>query len=199
MKRVFSERPSPAIIVAVVALVAALAGTAIAGPSAGTSAITKAKVKKIANKQIDKRFPLGSASIADAAVTTPKLADGAVTTPKLGEGAVTTPKLGDGSVTGAKLGGVVTRTSSVPLVDGAGNVTEVACQPGEKLIGGGGLVAGGSGNLDYNLQSSRPQPTLGDAGIPNDGDPFGAWRVAGHNAAGGGGDTTLHAFATCLQ
>jgi uncharacterized protein (DUF2141 family) len=49
--------PSPAIVVAVLALVAALAGTAVA-EQATTSALTKKKVKKIANKQIDKRFPI---------------------------------------------------------------------------------------------------------------------------------------------
>jgi hypothetical protein len=56
-------RPSPAMVVAVVALVAAVAGTAIAGPGASTSAISKSKVKKIANKQINKRLPLTGADI----------------------------------------------------------------------------------------------------------------------------------------
>ena len=56
-------RPSPAILVAVVALVAAVAGTAIADQGASTSAIKKGKVKKIANKQINKRLPLTGADI----------------------------------------------------------------------------------------------------------------------------------------
>jgi hypothetical protein len=84
MSGIARRRPSPAIIVAVVALVAALAGTAVAGPGAETSKITKAKVKKIANKQINKRLPWKTADIADDAVTTPKLANGAVVSPKLG-------------------------------------------------------------------------------------------------------------------
>lgn len=50
-------RPSPAIIVAVMALVAALAGTAIAGPTASTS-VSKKKTrqisKKITNNKINK-------------------------------------------------------------------------------------------------------------------------------------------------
>jgi hypothetical protein len=50
-------------LVAVLALVAAVAGTAIAGPGASTSAISKSKVKKIANKQINKRLPLTGADI----------------------------------------------------------------------------------------------------------------------------------------
>ena len=68
--------------IALVALVAAVAGTAVAGPGADTSKVTKAKVKKVANKQINKRLPWKTADIADAAVTTPKIADGAVTSGK---------------------------------------------------------------------------------------------------------------------
>ena len=57
------RRPSPAILVAVIALVAALAGTALAGPDATTSAITKKKAKKIARKESSKYF---EANIGDA-------------------------------------------------------------------------------------------------------------------------------------
>jgi type II secretory pathway pseudopilin PulG len=52
-------RPSPAIVVAIMALVAAVAGTAVAGPGATSSKITKKKVTKIAqnvaNQQISAR------------------------------------------------------------------------------------------------------------------------------------------------
>jgi hypothetical protein len=54
MKRLKFGRPSPAILVAVVALVAALAGTAVAGPGAETSKLTKAKVKLVSQKQARK-------------------------------------------------------------------------------------------------------------------------------------------------
>jgi hypothetical protein len=77
-------RQSPVMVVAILALVAAVAGTAVAGPGASTSAITKAKVKKVANKQINKRIPWKTGDIADNAVTAAKLAAGAVTAPKLG-------------------------------------------------------------------------------------------------------------------
>ena len=67
MTRIIRSRPSPAIIVAVVALIAALAGTAVAGPGASSSALTKAKVRTIANKQANKALdavlPLGSANL----------------------------------------------------------------------------------------------------------------------------------------
>ena len=51
MKRVF-RRPSPAMVVAIVALIAALGGTAIAG-----GALNKKKVKNISNNQITQRAP----------------------------------------------------------------------------------------------------------------------------------------------
>lgn len=55
-KWIGSGRPSPALIVAVIALVAALAGTALAGTDGLTKAVTKSKVKKIAKTQADKRI-----------------------------------------------------------------------------------------------------------------------------------------------
>jgi hypothetical protein len=55
-RRIRTSRPSPAIIVAVLALIAALAGTAVAGPNASTSAVSKKKVKKIAKKQAVKQI-----------------------------------------------------------------------------------------------------------------------------------------------
>ena len=62
------SRPSPAMVVAVVALSLALAGSAVAGTGALDKAITKSKVKQIskkqANKQIDKRAP--GLSVANA-------------------------------------------------------------------------------------------------------------------------------------
>jgi hypothetical protein len=104
--------PSPALIVAVVALVAALAGTAIADPGASSSKITKAKVKKVANKQINKRLPIETSELADNAVTAPKLA--AINTR---EATVTVPSAGT--------------TYAEVSVD---------CQAGEKLISGGARV-----------------------------------------------------------
>jgi hypothetical protein len=58
-------RPSPAIVVAVLALIAAVAGTAVAGPDATTSALTKSNVKKIAAKQVNALAP----AIADEQIT----------------------------------------------------------------------------------------------------------------------------------
>jgi hypothetical protein len=55
MKRLRIGRPSPALLVAVLALVAGLTGTALAGgPGAVASKLTKSKVKTISQKQANK-------------------------------------------------------------------------------------------------------------------------------------------------
>jgi hypothetical protein len=116
MSRIFHLRPSPAIVVAVLALVAALAGTAIAGQGATTSAVTKAKVKKVANKQINKRIPWKTQDIADNAITAPKL---------------------------GKLTVRQSAAETVPADAAPGNglwqarSAEVSCQSGETALGGG--------------------------------------------------------------
>ena len=126
MRRITAVRPSPAIVVAILALVAALAGTAIAGSTATTSKITKAKVKKVANKQINKRMPWKTNDIANDAITAPKLAAGAVTAGKLG-----------------KLTVRQSETQTVPADASPGNgvfqarSTEVSCQSGETALSGG--------------------------------------------------------------
>jgi hypothetical protein len=90
-------RPSPAIVIAVLALIAALTGTAVAGPDASSSAVNKKKVKKIArkqaNKQINARLPFGTDDIADGAVSRPKLADGAVSGAKVADRSLGTAKV----------------------------------------------------------------------------------------------------------
>ena len=91
MKSTMRRRPSPAIVIAVLALVAALAGTAIAGPPATTS-IGKNQTKKIARqqakkiskrqdeKQDNRNFPVDSSQIEDGAVTSEEVADGSLGT-----------------------------------------------------------------------------------------------------------------------
>jgi len=72
MTRLRRSRPSPALIVAVVALVAALAGTAVAADPLATTSVSKKKTKKIAKKQANKAvdafatatFPIGASELA---------------------------------------------------------------------------------------------------------------------------------------
>jgi len=70
MRRFRKLRSSPALIVAAVALAVAFTATAVAGPQAVISALTKKdkkQVKKIANKQIDKKAPGLSVKSAETA------------------------------------------------------------------------------------------------------------------------------------
>jgi hypothetical protein len=74
MDRIKQARPSPAIVIAVLALVAALAGTAVGGPNATTAAKKlnkkeKKQVKKIFNKQFDNQLPLTGEEIDESTLT----------------------------------------------------------------------------------------------------------------------------------
>jgi hypothetical protein len=67
MTRFKRSRPSPALVVGVLALVAALAGTAVAADPVATTSVSKKKTKKIARNQaikqidlaFDEAFPVG--------------------------------------------------------------------------------------------------------------------------------------------
>jgi hypothetical protein len=86
------KRPSPALVVALVALVAALTGTAWA-------ALGK---NSVGSKQL-KKNSVTAAKIKNNAVTGSKIQNNAVTTSKIKENGVTTSKIQDGAVTGAKV------------------------------------------------------------------------------------------------
>jgi CBS domain containing-hemolysin-like protein len=100
MSRIKHARPSPAILIAVIALVAALAGSAIA--DVATTSLDKndtKKVKKLAKKQAKKQdkkqdqrnFPVDSSQIGRGAVSSAKIGDGAVTSAKIADAAKGVP------------------------------------------------------------------------------------------------------------
>ena len=112
MRRIFSHRPSAAMIVALLALFIALGGVSYGVATIGTGDIKNGAVttKKLKN----------------GAVTTKKLKKGAVTTKKLKNGAVTTKKLRNRAITATKveidgLGGDVINESSLGKVPSAAN------------------------------------------------------------------------------
>jgi hypothetical protein len=133
-------KPSPAMIVALIALFAALGGAsyaaatkigtaqlkngAVTAPKLHRFAVTSTKIatgavngSKIASAAVG-RPQLSAASvtndaIADGAISPEKLETGAVTTEKLVDGAVTTAKLGDGAVESGKLGDLAVTTEKL--------------------------------------------------------------------------------------
>jgi len=190
------RRPSPALVVSVAALVAALAGTAVAADLTATTAakkVTKKKAKRIANRQIDKRLPIGPQGIARSAVTrakivagavsTDKLIDGAVTTAKINNGAVTRTKLGDRSVRSEALGRLFVRRDDQPVAAGTGGTAVAACGANERLISGG--------------TDAESVPNDGTWTITRSGQVGNAWEAAAFN--GGSDEGTLVVRAICLQ
>lgn len=140
MRRLHALRPSPAMVVAVIALIVALAGSAYA---AG----------KIGSKQLKK-----------GAVSTKKIKDDAVTAAKIANNAVTGAKLASGAV------GVVMRQGPpVTITDSAGRL-DANCQPGERATGGGVFNETQVGSLvltsSYPLPNPTSPPSTGDGKTP---------------------------------
>lgn len=80
MKAFAKSRPSPALIVAVIALSMALVGTAVAGTDGLSRAITKSKVKQVAKKQANKAIDRRAPGLAVARADTAGSADNVLAT-----------------------------------------------------------------------------------------------------------------------
>lgn len=112
MNRIKSLRPTPALIVALVALVAAMSGAAVALPGKNTvtsndivtGAVTTKKIAKgaVGSQQILGKSIKGN-RLKDGAIRDKQLADGSVTAAKVADGVIDAAKLADGSVTAAKI------------------------------------------------------------------------------------------------
>ena len=109
------KRPSPAMIVAIVALVAALTGTAFAALGKNT----------VGSKQL-KKNAVTTAKIKTNAVTEAKISNAAVSSGKLKENAVTSDKIAAGAVTGAKVD--VSSLGKVPSATSADVASNLAGQ-----------------------------------------------------------------------
>jgi hypothetical protein len=188
LSRLRPSRPSPAILVAVVALVAAVAGTAVADPVANTSAINKKKVKKIANKAaakaVDAQFPIQESQIADGAVSGAKIADGGVGSADLGANSVGAAKVADNSLGANDLAlddaAFITEATTIAddgtAADNTVNTARVApdCPAGHQAIAGGGNFFGQLVTTDLNLYLTESTPQTG----------FDGWIVGGSNDTG---------------
>ena len=171
MDRIKRYRPTPAMIVAIIALVFALGGTSYAAVvlpagSVGTkqikkNAVTAAKIKAGAVTAVKiKDGSVATAKIADGSVTTPKLADGSVTTPKLADGAVATAKIANDAVTGNQvLESSLGKVPAAANADTLGGVSKSVLGTTIKVIGMGfnprsSTTAYESGAGGYGIYSS---------------------------------------------
>lgn len=173
------RRPSPAMVVAMVALFVSLGGTGYAATKIGT--------KQLKNRAVT------SSKIRNGAVTTAKIRDAAVANPKLAGDSVNGSKVANGSLgagdvaSGTFLGGQVTvqfEQAAADLADGAETSLDVHCPAGRTALGGG---ARGDDTLseETNVGSSRPVISTTNGGAPVDGGTFTGWRTSVQNRPGG--------------
>jgi hypothetical protein len=200
-------KPSPALVISLIALFVALGSGAYAASKIRTQdirdeAVTGKKLAKNAVKSSKtKDGGLKGKDLKDETISESKIGEMAVTTPKLSDGAVTTPKIGDGAVTKEKLGPgaleptVVARTFITNAISGTGEA-EANCNAGETLIGGGGGWTNSAGTA-FSLTDdvSDSSPSAGSDVPTADGASPQAWHVSGVAT----GTKRLLAYAICLS
>jgi hypothetical protein len=136
-------RPSPAMLVALVALFVSLGGVGYAATKIGTAdikdgAVTDTKLHKrsvVTNKI--KTQAVTEAKIAPGAVTSGKLGDLAVGPGKLANESVGTSKLADTSVTASKLAATIDAVQNATIPANSTQEMKATCSPGRQAIAGG--------------------------------------------------------------
>jgi hypothetical protein len=133
MSRRSGIRPTPALVVAVVALVAAMSGAAVALPGKNQvkgNDIAKGAVKAksiakgaVGSKQIKGKSIRGN-RLKDGAIRHKQLREGAVTSAKLLDAAVTTAKILDDAITGEKIAGAA--ITAAKIANGAITAAKIA-------------------------------------------------------------------------
>lgn len=189
-------RPSPALVISLIALFVAMGGT-------GYAAIT-----------------INGKNLKNNSVAGKKLKNGAVTTKKIKNNAVTGAKVKAGTLNGSDfaagtllrgpqgpagkngVNGAATVVYRTFLANTAGNTAlgeaEASCEAGEKLIGGGGgwvndavpatsYVLGGT--LSTNGPSNGSDDPIAEGATP------GGWHVSGRNTSGS--NARMMAYAVC--
>jgi hypothetical protein len=188
--RSLKRKPSPALVIAIMALCVSLVGTAVAVPIATVSLNKNEKKQirkiagKISNKRITKRAPGLTVSAADLAniatlansvandsITTEKLADAAVTPAELADAAVTLAKLAADSVDGTKV--VDNSLLSADLGPNSVTASEIATDAvnaveiADNSIDGGEIINSGLSDVDVGNASGTfvlDAPSIGANG-----------------------------------
>lgn len=187
MRRLVRHRPSPAMIVALVALFVAMSGASYAAILAKNS---------VGPKQLQKD-----------AVRSPKVKDHSLKAIDFAEGQIPAGPQGPKGEQGAPgvVGTVIVRRTDFALPAGAGvgvpgALTSgfVSCAAGEKIIGGSINV---SDPTNSEVRISRPSgdPTSngGNGSIPEDGESFSFWKGTARTTTNVG--ATARVFALCAK
>lgn len=216
MRTISVSRPTPAMIVALVAVILSLGGTSYAAVTMSGkqlkkrsvpadrivgNALTGAQINEarlgivpLANlaKSADQAKVAGTAQTAQSA-TTAKSADSAKTadSAKSADDAKALQGRGPAAFMASQVR-LVTAQSAPVATDTAADVS-AACNPDEKAIGGGAAwqtAAGNVSTLHAPIQVSMPLP--GTAGV----DTMTGWRAVGRNLTGF--NRVLHVYVTCV-
>lgn len=204
MFRRIRKHANPASLIAMVALFAALGGVSyaaatingknikngtIAGKKLKNKAVTGGKVKSdsLTGTQIKESTlsKVPSAGQADNAANAQN-AVAAQTAATVGPDGVGAVALQSGSVTSPKLGSAVRRPLLASIPANSSSLVRAECEPGERVLSGGGVWAGAVGAIAADLHVVHSFPT-------NSND----WSVRVYNGTGDARDFT--AYALCLQ
>ncbi len=162
------RRPSPALIVSLIALTLALGGTSYAAFSVPKNSVGTEQLKK-------------------GAVTTKKIKNGAVTKSKINTSGLTVPNAlhATSATVATSLAGVhYVVSAAIPNPVNTQNGGSVACPTGDDVIAGG---ASGS-TTTQSLNASYPAVVTGTGSVPN------GWDAFMNNTAIAG---TFHVYAIC--
>jgi hypothetical protein len=182
MSRLSGIRPTPALIVAVVALVVAMSGAAVALPGKGQvkgNDIAKGAVKAnsiakgaVGSKQIKGKSIRGNRlkdgairhkQLGAGAVTSVKLLDAAVITAKILDGAITGDKIADAAITAAKIAdGTITSQQVAEGGLDSSNLSDLAVLSTEN--GGPVRLAATEGASEAAARDAAPESTLFEKG-----------------------------------
>jgi hypothetical protein len=192
MRRIVRGRPSPALVVSIVALFVALGGTGYAAFGLPKDSV-------------------GSRQLKAGAVTPSKVANSTIRLFKGQKGVTGVRGLkGDAGVQGLKgdtgAQGVqgpagtnaathaVVRTATASVPDNDTGLTLAHCNPGEVAVGGGGSFANTDPSAKEAIQRTGPLAgsLIATAGATADG-----WFVRGYNTSGAPNDLT--AYAICVS
>jgi hypothetical protein len=159
MRKLSRFRPSPAMVVALIALFVALGGIGYAAVKIGTSDIKNGAVT--------------AKKLHDKAVAKNKIRNQAVTRNKIRNQAVNGAKIADGTIGSADLGPVVTRTDSISVPANSARIVSRNCEPGELALSVGanwnGAATVGPVLQAATFLNGQNEPTGGSAAGRNEG------------------------------
>ena len=118
------------------------------------------------------------------------LKNNSVTARAIRTDAVREAEIQAGAVQDTELGTIVSRKDTTSIPDGGSGRADVQCDPGERMIGGGG-----------NVQQSAPDAIYhGDNPTnPVNGTTFSTWEAHATNEAGNLANVDVNVWAICLQ